>query len=139
MAQRVTFRYHINNPALQRLKITAAGEASQWAARKTRNRVRHEIRKAGRIDTGKMHNSITVSEARRSGNRVTHNVGSALPYTIYQNEGIGPVYPVRAKVLRFKPKGSSQYVFARRTKGFKGAKFYQKALAHLRAQDYVSD
>lgn len=139
MARKMTFRYHINNAALERLKVTSSSEAAEWAARRTRNRVRHEIRKSGRIDTGRMHDSIEISEARRARNRVTYNVGSALDYTLYQNEGIGPVYPVRAKVLRFKPKGSNQYVFARRTRGFKGAKFYQKALSHLRAQDYVTD
>lgn len=66
-----------------------------------------------------------------------YKVYSDLHYTIYQEKGIGPVTPVRAKALRFKPKGSGQFVFAQRTKGFPGGHFFRNAMRSLSLQDFL--
>ena len=87
------------------------------------------IRAEGRINTGAMVQSI---ESRKVGER-TYEVGSRLNYAIYQHEGVkGPIYPRRAKVLRFKPKGGSGFVFARKVSGFKGIHFLTRALEQVR-------
>lgn len=112
----------------------------QNAAGWVRDEGRKNVRDAGRTDTGRLQNSIMSWQAKSSSSGVTFRVGSRLRYAIYQHEGVdGPVYPRRAKVLRFKPKGAGrgQYVFAQRTKGFKGSFFMKKAKDRLSPRHYA--
>lgn len=107
------------------------------AAERTRERVRSNIRASGRVNTGAMLNSIEAREVRNSGGVSTWEVTSRLHYTIFQEKGIGPVVPRVAKVLRFKPAGSSVYIFRPRTSGFKGAHFFRKAREALTLRDFL--
>lgn len=107
--------------------------ANELAAYYTRDRAKGNIVAKGRVDTARLWASI---EARRV-SPFQWTVGSPLHYAKFQEEGVrGPVLPVRAKVLRFKPKGSTQFVFARRTKGFPGAFFLRDALRRLSPRDF---
>lgn len=91
------------------------------------------IRAEGRVDTGALVQSIETRRVGSAGHTVTYEVGSRLDYAIYQHEGVrGPVLPRTAKVLRFKPSGSSKFVFARQTKGFRGIYFLTRALRDVR-------
>lgn len=119
------------------LKNQTAREASIRGGESLKRRVQQQIRASGRVRTGDMIRSIQAEQPRSSNYRTTVRVGSSLDYTDFQNRGIGPVRPVRAKRLVFKPKGSSQFVFARQTRGFAGARFYEKALAQMRASDFT--
>lgn len=109
-------------------------EAVERASAITEKRVKANIISSGRVDTGKMHETIHQQEQTPYQRAVTSN----LHYTIYQEKGIGPVRPVKAKALRFKPKGSGTFVFAMRTKGFPGAHFFQKAFESIRLQDFLA-
>lgn len=94
-------------------------------AQQVADRARQIIISEGRVRTGDLANSIQVEQV----GRYEFKVGSDLHYAKYQHEGVkGPVRPVRAKVLRFKPKGSNQYVFAKETKGFPGIFFLTRAM-----------
>lgn len=133
MAQtRVTVRWHEKAfshevPAMVDLGV-------EKAADRTADRAKLVLRGAGRIDTGALVQSIRAERVRLG----LWRVGSPLPYAIYQHEGVrGPVYPRRAKVLRFKPKGSNSFVFARHTSGFKGVPFLTDALKQLTPDDYT--
>src|SRR5690606_6421072 len=96
------------------------GRAVRRAATTTARRARENVVRAGRVRTGKMRDTIRAGKAMNQGTRVRIQVNSGVPYSVYQEYGIGPVVPIRAKALRFTPKGGG-VVFAKRTKGFPGA------------------
>ena len=106
------------------------------AAGRVRDRAKVGITQAGRIDTGAMRNSIVALRLRARGG-VWYEVGSNLPYTIYQHEGTkGPIVPRRAKVLRFKG-SSGSYVFPKQVRGVTGAPFLTDALRTLTVNDFL--
>lgn len=122
--ERAIARMNANSGQIYRGVQNAAG----WV----RDEGRKYVRDAGRTNTGRLQNSIMSWQAKSSSSGVTFRVGSRLRYAIYQHEGVdGPVYPRRAKVLRFKPKGGGAFVFAQKTKGFKGIFFMKKAKDRL--------
>lgn len=108
------------------------------AAGKVRDRTKGNITGAGRIDTGAMRNSIVARRVRAGAQGVWYEVGSDLPYAIYQHEGTqGPIVPRRAKVLRFQPKGSSTFVFPRQVRGVTGVPFLVDAMRSLTLNDFT--
>lgn len=123
----------LDHGAIQRLVEDSSDAALESAATVTANRARINLSNKGRHSTGRLGQSI---QARKAG-PFQWTVGSFLEYAIYQEEGVrGPVYPRRAKVLRFKPKGASQFVFARFTKGFPGAHYLRDAYQSLTEADF---
>jgi hypothetical protein len=113
-----------------------AEDCAHAGAKALQTRVRHNITTAGRVDTTAMRNSFTIKKADGWPNP-SFSVGSDLHYTVYQEEGIGPVTPKRAKFLRFKPKGSRTFVFTKRTRGFPGAHFFKRAVASMDEADFT--
>lgn len=107
------------------------------AAERTRDRVRQNITIANRVNTGRMQKTIYV-QALSPTTGPRYEVGSDLFYTIYQEEGVaGPITPKRAKVLRFRPKGGTGFVFAHSTRGFPGAFMFRKAWQALTLADFL--
>lgn len=107
-------------------------------------RVQHRaqtiIRDKGRIDVGDLRRSIEVTESVFDDNRAIFRVGSRLPYALAQHNGVkGPIRPRRAKVLRFKPKGSKTFVFARQVKGFTGIYYLTNALKVTKPSEFRPD
>lgn len=123
----------LDNGAIRRLVEDSSDDALESAARVTANRARINLSSKGRNSTGRLGQSI---QARKAG-PFQWTVGSFLEYAIYQEEGVrGPVYPRRARVLRFKPKGALSFVFARSTKGFPGAHYLRDAYRALSEKDF---
>lgn len=129
----MTVRMAIDQARVQRLFTETKHDAAERAARRTQDQVKRNIREQDRIRTGEMLNSIVVREKGPA----DFEVRSDLFYTIYQEKGIGPVTPVRAKALVFKPKGSGAFVFAQRTKGFEGGKFFENASRRIRLRHFL--
>lgn len=124
----------LNRPAIGAMLQNTAGAAVRQAAYVTRGRARANLQAAGRNATGRLMSSIDAREA----GPFQWTVGSPLHYAIYQEEGVaGPVYPVRAKVLRFRSKQTGQIVFARSTRGFPGAHYLRDAYRALSAADFI--
>lgn len=122
----------LDSGAIARLLEDSSDDALESAARITANRAHINLAAAGR-GAGDLAHSI---QPRKAG-PFQWTVGSFLEYAIYQEEGVrGPVYPRRAKVLRFKPKGASSFVFARFTKGFPGVHYLRDAYNALREADF---
>lgn len=106
------------------------------AAGKVRDDAKRIIAAEGRVDTGRMMNTLSSRRVRQTSNGSVYEVGSDLDYAIYQHEGVrGPVRPRRAKVLRFTGRGGA-VVFAPQTAGFSGIKFLTRALEGLRPEDF---
>lgn len=78
-------------------------------------------------ETGKGAASITT-DVHRSGLWVVGRVLTDVPYMRYQETGTGPIYPKKAKMLRFVPKGGNHFVFAKKTKGVPETKYMRTAL-----------
>lgn len=106
------------------------------AAGRTRDRAKRIITAKGRVDTGRLRNSIVAEHSRSNATQVWWVVGSNLEYAAYQEDGTRAHGPRRARVLRFKPKGSNSFVFAKRVRGVKPAKFLQGALNQLKESDF---
>lgn len=104
--------------------IIGAGVAK--IAGQIRDEAKRIIISEDRSDTGALVQSIESIKIHSNTNEILYEVGSDLDYAIYQHEGIGPVVPRRAKVLRFKVEGT--YVFTKRTSGFEGIKFLTRAM-----------
>lgn len=86
-----------------------------------------------RVDSGRLRASITTVLVSRSGKPAVI-VGTNVKYAIFVHDGTGlygprkhRIYPVRAAVLRFRPRGG-KVVYARWTRGMKPNPFLSKAL-----------
>lgn len=130
---RVRVRVDINDLKAKAVIHKHGHAAVRRAANTTQRRARQNLIRSGRVNTGDLVRSIKVTQTGIQ----RYNVGSDLRYAGFQERGIGPVVPVRAKALRFKPKGSNVFVFAQRTRGFEGARYMAKAYLSLRAHDFL--
>ena len=130
-------RLQIDGRAVRTISQNTNREASERGAQRAKELIQQEIRAAGRMDRYRMFHSVRVHRERASGSQFSAWVGPDVPYAKWQNDGTGPIYPRRAKVLRFKPKGSGSFVFARRTKGVPAARFMEKAARRLSTQDFL--
>lgn len=107
-------------------------KSSRKAARAAGRRVRQNIVSSGRINTGRMLKSIRVEPAGNAKWKVV----SYVPYAKFQEWGTRAHGPVTANALRFKPKGSSTFVFAKRVRGVTAAHFFEKAMRSMNLDDW---
>jgi hypothetical protein len=88
-----------------------------------------------RIDTGRLRTSIHTVPLRDNGIPIVR-VGTGVWYAMLIHDGTGlygprhrRIRPIRAKALRFRPKGSARYVYARSVAGMKPNHFLADALS----------
>lgn len=124
----------INQRAVRALLVDPDGPVGQELLRRGRN-VAYFARRYAPVDTGRLRASITTELVTYAGS-LAAIVGTNVNYAMYQHEGTGiygphgtPIVPVRARFLRFKPKGSSTFVFARSVRGTPPTFFLRRALA----------
>jgi Bacteriophage HK97-gp10, putative tail-component len=91
-----------------------------------------------RIHTGRLRSSIAVRLLSRQGGLVAR-IGSNVHYALYVHEGTGvhgprhrPIRPRTKRYLRFKPYGSTDFVFARQVAGMRPNKYLLRALPAAR-------
>lgn len=126
----------IDQTAIRSLLTRVSSKAALKAATKSQDRVQASMRRQHRIRTGTMVTSVKV-ETLKIGESSSYIVTSNLPYTVYQEEGIGPVIARPGHVLRFQPKGSAVFIFRPRTKGFAGGHFFREAQRLVRLSDFI--
>lgn len=87
-----------------------------------------------RVDTGLLRSSINVQLVRNA-NGLAVRVGTAVRYAYWVHEGTGlfgpkhmRIVPKTARYLRWQPKGSDKYVFAKSVKGMVGNPFLVAAI-----------
>lgn len=107
-------------------------KSSRKAARAAGRKVRQNIVSSGRVNSGRMLKSIRVEPVGNSKWRVVTYV----PYAKYQEWGTRAHGPKTAQALRFKPKGSSSFVFAKRVRGVTAAHFFEKAMRSMGIADW---
>lgn len=138
MTQRV--RINLDRAAIRRLMSGSGGavdQAVRKASGRARDLARRNITADGLVDTGRMRQSIAFEHVRTTSSETVYRVGSELDYAIYSEAGTRDHGPRTAKVLRFKPKGSNAFVFARRVRGVRAHRWLQRVLDQLRPQDFV--
>ncbi len=123
----------MNSAKLQRIMQEAADRTASRAAGQTQLRVKEGIVLTDRIRSGRMLDGIEVREVGPA----KFQVRSDVPYVQYQEHGRGPVRPIRAKALRFRPKGSSGFVFAKFVRADPGGHFFKRALSLLGLRDWT--
>lgn len=129
---------------LSRAKVASvlarhSNASAHRAAKVTRDRIREEIVKAGRVDTGRMRDSLHLTRAK-VGVETQWNIavkGPAARYFLFQDQGTRAHGPKRANYMVFKPKGSSTFVFAKWVRGVTAGKFVQKAANRLTVRDFL--
>jgi hypothetical protein len=91
-----------------------------------------------RVDTGRLRSSINTNITRTALGPVVR-IGTTVKYAMWVHEGTGVfgprgsrIYPKRAKVLKWNPKGSSKPVFRRSVAGMRPNHFLRNALPAAR-------
>jgi hypothetical protein len=123
----------INQSAVRALFANPQGGVAQDLMRRGRT-VAYFARRYAPVDTGRLRASIEVKQVIYRG-QVAVLVGTNVNYAMFQHDGTGiygpratPIVPINGQFLRFRPKGSSGYVFARSVRGTPPTFFLRRAL-----------
>lgn len=144
MASGVNIRVNVRNVTVNQREMLQPGgvvyRGFQKAAGRTRDRAKVNLTRVGRVDTGRLRNSI-VYEIQVNGPKISATVGTDVEYAKFihsgtANNGQGFIYPRRATVLRFRPRGGAGFVYAKKVRGIKGTPFIQDAIDDLTAADF---
>lgn len=130
-------RLRLNHETIKQSAIKDSWMSAQRAARITRDRARAAARRKDLIKSGKGIQSITFERIGPPGLVTTYHVRPIAWYMRIQEVGTGPIVPVRAQFLRFQPKGSSIFVFARRTRGVPAGHFMREARNAITQADFL--
>jgi hypothetical protein len=91
-----------------------------------------------RIDTGRLRSSINTQVVSRNGDPAVL-VGTNVHYAMFVHEGTGlygprhqVIRPKNRRFMRFRPRGSRRWVYARQTRGMPGNPFLRNALPAAR-------
>lgn len=130
------FTLTLDDAALRKLQTQggAVDDAVKRAAGRARDYARENLTRDGRVDTGRLRNSIRYEQRSRPDRLANYAVGSDLEYAIYQEEGTRAHGPRRAKVMRFKSGG--KFVFARWVRGVTASHFLRRAKDRLTPSDF---
>lgn len=122
-------KVRVNRYAFRRMLRGPGGPAERIAMPVARRTERYAKLFAPR-DTGKLSRNIRMWVHPRARRGYTVRIGNtkAVPYAHYQHEGTRAHGPVRAKAMRFKPKGSSRYVYATWVRGVRSDPYLVDAL-----------
>jgi hypothetical protein len=114
------------------------------AGGRVRDTAKAIITAAGRVDTGQMRQGIVVEVVRVAGGQITVRITADTEQAGYQHEGTPQtILPRRARVLRFRPRGSAAFVFAPEVRGVHPANptkplpFLTDALDRLDLSDFT--
>jgi len=121
-----------------------ARHAARRAAQRVALRARASVLGQGRIDTHEMIRGFKVLDVTVSPKRPSFRVYNTAKHFKYQergtprsNPGVDRIYPKKSAALRFKPKGSSVFVFAKSVRGVKPGHFLKRAAAATLLKDFT--
>lgn len=125
-----------------RMNVVIGGQAKaavDRAATAAQRRAQNNVRAAGRIDTGELVNGIVKepSQVRSDPMHPAMRVVSRAKHSLYNELGTRDHGARNGGVMRFKPKGSGTFVFARRVRGIRGIHFMRNAVQQTRVNDFL--
>lgn len=133
---KITFT--LDSSAIARVVGPRAEQAAYRAGQRARGYAMSGIQSSGRIDTGRMINSLQVRREPGGDALVArYTISSPLFYTVFQEFGTRAHGPVRAPFLVFTPKGGSGVVFAKWVRGVTPALFMTNAVARVSVSDFT--
>lgn len=106
--------------------------AAKRAADITAERARANVIKKGRVNTGAMRDAYVVEQS----GPMEYIVSNEMRYHWWQERGRRGFSAQPGKFLRFKPKGSSTFVFAKHVGPVAPGRFLEDALAELKPSDF---
>lgn len=128
---------HIDSAKLNRALKNMSDAASAKAAHKLRQRIRTEILASGRIDTGEMMERIDVHKTVPHPKQGRYRVVPKTKQFKFQNDGTRGSHAKPGRALRFKPKGSSVFIFRKKTGPIPAAHFLEKAKRRMTPHDWT--
>lgn len=139
MAKRSAIRVTLDTLRLDPRGLYGPGapvyKALQRAGRTVTDRAKRNLTASGNVDTGRLRQSGTWKMENVGKKTVTAVVTFDTYYARWVNDGNHGnnlnnafIYPRRAIFLRFKPKGGSAFVYARRVASYEGSEYLTKAL-----------
>ena len=137
MAAPVEVRLRIDHSTMSAVVGNITSKAVQKAGEVSRERYVANLRSDDLVNSGKLVNSITTAPVPRGILSPAVAIGSPLDYVKYPEFGTRAHGPRRAKALRFKPKGSSTFVFTKWVRGVRPYGFARRTLDQIRPTDFV--
>uniref|UniRef100_A0AAU8B1N9 Type I neck protein n=1 Tax=Dulem virus 38 TaxID=3145756 RepID=A0AAU8B1N9_9CAUD len=133
----VHVRVRFKGPIRQDKVAQITKQAALKATKRTQGRIQRNIRAKGRVNTGRMVNSVTIERVPgKHPLNPTFEVGARTAYAAYQEKGTRAHGPVKARRMVFSPKGSSETVFAKWVRGIRGAHFVRDAVRLIKPSDF---
>lgn len=128
----------LNHRKFEQILSNQAQISALRAGLATKARIRRTIVRKGLINTGQFYSSISMVLVKKTFKQRKYKVYSAVPQATYQEYGRRAyIYPKKAKALRFKPKGASKFVLARRVKGYKAQSVFRGTYRSVSLKDFV--
>lgn len=128
---KVTVTHRPNPGAIYRTLGARNGGVAQDMYRRGL-RVQARARQLVGVDTGYLRAHIQVEMVRSANGLWAAKIGANVAYARYHHDGHGWIYPVRARVLAFTPKGSNRVIFRPRVRPVAGTHFLTRALPAAR-------
>lgn len=129
-------RLRLDLGKLQARAGTLSKAAVKRAATAAERRVRANIIQSDLMNTGEMLNKVQQRDIPSPLLYPRVAVGSSAPHVKYPEFGTRAHGPVKASALRFKPKGSNVFVFAKWVRGVQPYRFMRRALDAMRPSDF---
>lgn len=124
-------------PIMARIDAAGMAELKQKIVRevdRTATRVRNQIQRRTPVDTGTTRAGWQIRHSS-TGNTITATVYNKSDVALYLHTGTGiygprgrEIRPVRADALRFKPKGSSRYIYRMSSRGYPPSSYIIRGL-----------
>lgn len=134
---RSTVRINIDDGKVRSVIGPQIATAVERATEITRGRVRANISRLGRVDSGRMRDTLDKEDITSDVLRPRWRVRSRQPYTIYQELGTRAHGPVTAPFLVFRVKGTPNVVRAKWVRGVEAGNFFRDALESLTVGDFL--
>lgn len=134
MASKVRLKY--NRAAADMVVHDITRDGVKRAAERLETRSRNYLQRAGRIHTGRLLASFKHWPVTNSPRTIRYRIGSDQASNVYQNFGTRAHGPVKAKYLRFVPKGQVKAVYTKWVRGVKPSRHMERALKSLKVQDF---
>lgn len=125
--------WDVDAAVVERVMQRKAEELAARGAESARREVISGILHTDRIRSGAMMSSVHVKRESPT----QYRVGTPVRYGRWQEFGRGPVVPIRARVLRFRPKGVNTFVFAKRVRADPGGHFFARAVKAMRVWHFT--
>lgn len=134
----VSIKVTLNRSAMIRVIGPQTNAATQRAAQKVQARAKANINALGRVDTGRMRDSIRVRRATTSDPlSAAYTVGSAVPYAVYQEFGTRAHGPRTKPFMVFRVRGRGPLIFAKWVRGVTPGHFMRNAIRATKVADFV--